>query len=594
MDSSYKFFLSNGQTNQRAFFMAFFPLEFLRQDENQFIIEVRSNNSSRLSNIFNRVTEPKRNEGRFRKRFIDAFTIDFYKEMIHSCSFLLRNHNKELFNSMIDSILTDDLELSNPDNLYIKNYLTDHMSFAPEKSLAMLILWAFHIDSFDTIIDTIKDYESFDNPIKQDDPDDKKWNQLYEYLKTLNLEPNHIEDYMKIVTTYGINGRIGAIALNTYIETHIDINPLIHCEVANMLYYGNHYAKSDPIKSLNYFMAAANTGYGPALWTMGHMTNHSRRNSNTKNALISKEYYKKAYENGFPLSLNNLGILYHRALVFHLTNISGCKKFVDCFKHDSASGISEIYHSIKDEPFFLELRETFNLDKFNPNPITRNEKLEALRTIEAAENHILHNFFIPAFKIHDYFFAAGSALTIYEHQFKRAEAIYNSFSKDFTMQEEYSRLKQQIISTSEYFSRYYSTESHYTHATIIEQFKPDDFQTAYEHYYIAAFDTPHYAFRMHALIRFIELHYSSKIMHLKIGVNVIPRLLEALTTNMSFYSPDDQLVLRSMNLIHTYLNIDLQAQLNSIELASLKENLIREMNGATHNLDDYELYLENF
>ncbi len=592
-DSSYKYFLSNEQTNQRAFIMAFFPLGFLRQEENRFIIQVRNNNSSRLSNIFNRITDPKRNEGRFRNRFIEAFDIDFYKEMINSCSFFMRNYDKEKFQQMIDDIISHDEELSKREYIYIKQYILEHMEHGPEKSVAMLILWAFHLDGFDPIIKVVKEYEQFDSPLAHSDSEDMSWQQLTQYLKTLHVKPSHIQDYMKIVSSYGISGQLGAIALHTYIETNIDVNPLIYCEVANNLYYGTHYAKSYPIRALNYFNAAANTSFGPALWTMGQMTNHSRHQSNIKNAMISKEYYKRALDAGMPLSLNNLGILFHRGLVFRLCRIDGYEGFEDCFKHDSASGISEIYHSVKDEPFFLDMIEKFNINNFNPTPSTPQEHFQCLETIEACENHILHHYFTPGYEDFDYFYAAGSALTIYEHQYKRYNDYYQSTNINFREQEIYFRLRKQIIATSEYYSNYFCTECHYTYASIIEKFEPVDLQNAYEHYYIAAYETPHRAFRFHALVRFLELHNSALIMNKKKDIDANKKLLHILTQQLLPYNPEDQLVLRSMNLIYTYLDIELKQQLNQNEIDILRENLIKEMYGTTSNTDDYKLYLKN-
>lgn len=593
MDPSFKHFLSNNQTNQRAFIMAFFPLGFLKQEENQFIIEVRTNNSSRLSNIFNRITEPKRNEGRFRKRFIKAFDVDFYKEMVDSTTFFLRNHNHENFQHLIDTIIADDDEINKREHHFIKHYLLEHLDHSPEKTLAMLILWAFHIDAFDPIIQVIKEYEQFDNPMPILDAVDLKWQQLSEYLKTLNVRPEHIKDYMEIVKSYGISGQLGAIALHTYIETNIDVNPLIYSEVANNLYYGTHYAKKDSIKSLNYFNAAANTGFGQALWTMGQMTNHSRHQSNMKNAMISKEYYKRALSTGMPLSYNNLGILYHRALVFLLNRIAGYAELKDCFKHDSASGISEIYHSVKDEPFFLDLIEKFDLKNFNAYPATNEERYQALKIVEEAERYILDNYFIPGYEDHDYFYAAGSALTIYESQFNRYEKYYEDIHVPMISRPEYQRLMKQIINTSEYYSNYFCTECHYTYATIIERFEPDELQNAYEHYYIAAFETPHRAFRFHALVRFLELHFSSLIMNKKQEIEPLKKLLTILTGPLLPYNPETMLALRSMDLLTEHMAINLTSLLSGTELDNLKENLTKEMTSTGMDEDRYLVHLNN-
>ena len=104
--------------NQMTFLTRIFPLYFLNSPDNQQILQVGKSNSSRLSNLFTRQSDPKRRESKFRERFVKSFDDFFIDEMLVCTRFVLRNYHKEAYIKWIDELLLDDSELRSDENMF--------------------------------------------------------------------------------------------------------------------------------------------------------------------------------------------------------------------------------------------------------------------------------------------------------------------------------------------------------------------------------------------------------------------------------------------------------------------------------------------
>ncbi len=254
--------------------------------------------------------------------------------MVQSCQFFLRNYNTDEFNHMIEQILDEDEELTALENKEIFEYIQKFYMTSPGKTLALVILWAFHTESFDPIVEVIEDYESCNVDQKPDDDNNQIMYETCKFLQSRGVEPKHVKEFLEIAVTYGISGSMATIPMQTHVDKDLDVNPMIYCELASMLYFGNNYLSMDREKAVQLFQSAADKGYIPAMWILGHLSNHSSHDVDIKSAFTSKNYYMESYKNAFPLSMNNLGIIYHRAMIYYLTSVCQIDIDSDCFRFE--------------------------------------------------------------------------------------------------------------------------------------------------------------------------------------------------------------------------------------------------------------------
>lgn len=514
-DKNYNYFMKNGDQNQLAFLMGFFPLDFMRDDRNKNILNTHSNNSSRLSNIFSRASDKGRLEPAFRKRFLDAFNLDFFKSMVNSSEFFLRNHDQLQFQNFIEYILNHDEELNQENHTPIKAFIQKYYGHKPSFTLACVIVWGFHMGDFDPIMDILKTFEnnlkkSGVNEIKSqyldsDLKDDSQgWADLWNLLKTTKTSPKHAEEFLNIALTYGISGQMGGIAMLTHIENSDDVNPLMYLEIGYMHSLGNNFYYESQPRSKKYVEIASLHHAGISHWAMGQYNERSQLGTNQPNFKKALNYYHNALSNGHFLSLNNIGKHYIRALHHHINKFFENDYTVDYFISESPINIKEVYDHYSKDPFFNQVLNTNNLRTQEENTKDFEKQKNLLARIDGAENQIIKHYIQVAYESYNYFYALGTIITIVEEQYKRYQHLYGDFKVDLEDEPLSDYYHEYLESLLIKYAGFQSSLAHYEYAKYLQNKSTSLDQTSYEYFYSSVFKTPstpsRYASLYHLLI----------------------------------------------------------------------------------------------
>ncbi|MBN2797504.1 MAG: SEL1-like repeat protein [Clostridia bacterium] len=574
----YKYLL--GQTiNQKAFLLAFFPLSFFSLEENQIIIATQNNNSSRLSNIFSRATDTKRLESKFRKRFLEAFNMDFLNEMISNAEYYLKKHNEEAFMRLIQTILNEDSELE--EHPIIHHILFESSRYDSAFLLVTLILWAFHIGDFEKIEACLLDYQPSRKAALAPELE-----ALHQLIIRKHLKHKHVYEYLDIVTSYSASCTIGAIAMHAHMENTRDVNPLIYNELGNMLFYGYNYIEPDKKKALELFHKAADEGFGSTLWSVGTMTNIERHRLKYSKFSQVMSYFYASLEKGNPMALNNIGTLFHRALIHYLKDHLELSYVTDCFAYETRKDVLEIYEYFKNDDYFKAIISDFPTQ----NASDFSSQLETLQFVHKKENEIIEHFLHPAYAS-KYFYAKGSELMIYENQMKRMDLFYQSHHKIYKDTEDYKKLNKKISETCQEFSSYPCSESYYKYGLLLESKGKEYVQPAYEYYYNAVFEVPVNAYFYHGIWHLLKLHYSNKVPYLK-EFDVLKLVHIVLTQYTGSSIENETLLLDILNIYIRYFKDANAICLTKIELSNLINNLNLEMQNNKQLTETYDAYLK--
>jgi hypothetical protein len=579
LNANYKSFFYK-EMNFKSFLIAFFPSNFINSEENRSIINTNTNKSSRLSNIFNRALAPKKMEFKFRERFINDFNLESYQELLENVRFFLRGYNADAFHLYIEEVLKEDEELNQTEYKIIHQLLHDHYKILPEVTLAVLILWAFHIGSFDTIIKVISSNESTDASYH-----DMK--EISDLIHKRNLTPKHVYEYLNIATSYGISGGLAAISLKSHIEKTNDVNPLIYNEVANMYYYGYHLPAKDRIKAQKLYKSSSEQGFGAALWTVALLGGNSRYQAEKDQISKTIAYFNQSIEYGNLISYNNLGIYYHRALIYYLTEVFYFKYALDCFGIELKHNIISTYNEISQEKNFKHMIHQYQLDK----PVDSNgfdKCYDALGHLHQAENHIIDLYFKPSFEF-GHFYAKGSELMIYEKQMERYHKLYSDFSKEFTDSEICHNLRKKILDATEKFACYPCSESYYKYGKMLEAKGHSHHQSAYEHYYDAVFEVPLSNCRYNAMIKLLILHKSPYVHYKNNSISNFDLLQNIFNHYISDIHDHTELLL---DLLKLYSKEIKQLSFDTQSIDKLISNLILEKNSHPLKSDVYDDYIQ--
>ncbi|GAB6109389.1 hypothetical protein [Fusibacter bizertensis] len=515
-------------TNQMTFLTSTFPLYFLNAVENTQILKVSKNNSSRISNLFTRQTDPKRRESKFRERFVMAFDAYFVDEMLLTTRYLLRNYNREAFDKWIDSILITDMALRSDENMFFYRKISAFYKKSPHLALTLLLIWAFHIDDFKPIITVLEQHTAFSGAApsfttSENDP----FTPLKSLLDDFNLCPSDVCDFIEIAYKYGISGYLGAIAIKTYVDSNTHNNPLITAELADMYFYGNNFTTANREKAMMLYTQNANQQYGSGLWSIAQISSNERFDVHQTSVKMSMKYYELAIENNHALSYNNIGKWWLYALHYHLDKIVGIPEYRNIYANQGRQAISDIYQIMMDRTDFKSFldKNEFNVP-INFATLTPDQKEIILDKIELAENFIVENFIMQAYYKQKYYFSLGSCVTLYEYQYWRRLQFSEVYSLPRNKDKESISWQKYVYSVTEY-SKFQISNAQLAYAHYLEQINAEA-QDIYEYLYKAAFEMPSNQSEYEAILEFLAYHVNPKVVYKKKQINFERCLINAL------------------------------------------------------------------
>lgn len=538
--------------NQMTFLTSTFPLYFLNASENAQILKVNKSNSSRLSNLFTRQTDPKRRESKFRERFVAAFDDYFIDEMLLTSRFILRNHNHKAFEEWIDEILLTDLDLRSDENMFFYRNISKFYKKSPHIALMLVIIWSFHIDDFKPLNNVLEHHVALvgghvSHAITDNDPISPLMNLLDAY----NLTANDVCDFLEIAYKYGISGYLGAIAIKTYVDTHTHNNPLITAELADMYFYGNNFNKPNREKAMTLYNQNANHHYGSGLWSIAQISSNERFDINQTPVKMSMYYYELAIEHNHALSYNNIGKWWIYALHYHLDKIVSIPEYRNIYANQGRQAISDIYQIMMSRADFVSFLENNGFkEPVNFETLLPTEKDSLLTKIEFAEDFIVENFIMQAYYKQKYFFALGSCVTLYEHQYWRRVKFTNSYGITINKAQESSAWQKYVHFVTEY-SKFQISNAQLTYAHYLEQINAEA-QDIYEYLYKAAFEMPGNEIEHEAILEFLAYHVSPKVVYKKNQINFELCLIDTLVDFKPNYQSKTHHIYNSVQLMLTH------------------------------------------
>ena len=536
--------------NQMSFFTAVFPLYFLNSEENKAMLQVTKNNSSRLSNLFTRQTDPKRRESKFRERFLEAFDKYFFEEMLLSTKFILRNYNSDKFENWIEDLLTLDTALKEEENMFFYRQLSNTYKKSPEYALALLILWAFHIGDFKDMIHVIEDLSlSSSSTVITRSEDNKALDKL---IEDYHLNPMDVYDFIDIAYKYGISGYLGAIAIKTYVDSHTHNNPLISSELADMYFYGNNFLELQKDKAMNLYTINANSGYGPAMWSIGQISSNERFDINQTPVKFSMHYYERAIDQNHALSYNNIGKWWIYALHYHVYKSVGVPGYQNIYVNQGRQAVSDIYNIMISRVDFNSFLDHYGFTKTVDFQSLSPEEIEALLTrLEDAENYIVDHFIMQAYIKQRYFFSLGSCVTLYENQLNRRKSFTEKYGLKPCKDKENASWEKYVYHVSEY-SKYQISSAQLIYAKYLMQINAEP-QDIYEYLYKAAYELPGNELNHEAMLEFLIYHVDPRVVYKKNQINFDKSLMATLEGYRPNYQSKTYHALNAVKLMLSHL-----------------------------------------
>lgn len=539
--------------NQMTFLTRIFPLYFLNSPDNQQILQVGKSNSSRLSNLFTRQSDPKRRESKFRERFVKSFDDFFIDEMLVCTRFVLRNYHKEAYIKWIDELLLDDSELRSDENMFFYRHISFSYKKNPSIALMLLLIWAFHIDDFKPLIAVLEQHPCITSGLLNSgntdaDPIEPLKKLLYDY----DLDPIDVRDFVDIAYKYGICSNLGAIAIKSYVDSHTHNNPLLTSELADMYFYGNNFRKPMSEKAMNLYTKNANANYGSALWSIGQISSNEKFDINQTPVNMAMHYYERAIQRNHALAYNNIGKWWIYSLHYHLDKVVGLPDYRNIFANQGRQAVSDIYNIMYQKTDFVTFLETHGvshpIDFFALSPI---EKEALLTQIEAAEDFIVEAFILQSYDKQKYFFALGSCALIYDFQhFRRLQ-----FSEKHEVQSVTNKTtdiwKKYVYFVTEY-SKYQISTSQYMYANYLKRIQSDD-QDIYEYLYRAAFEMPGNDMNNEAMLDFLSYHVNPKVVYKKNQIDFDSSLIESVVDYLPNYQSKSHHVYQAVQLMLAHL-----------------------------------------
>lgn len=538
--------------NQTVFLTSIFPLYFLNAADNRTILQTGKSNASRISNLFTRQTDPKRRESRFRERFVNAFDDYFIDELLITCRYLLRNHNKAQFDEWINSILIIDTELRSDESMFFYTQISSTFKLKPHVALTLIIIWAFHIDDFKPLINALEHHPGIKfgsniDTLLESDP----LQPLTQLISQYNLDPIDVCDFIDIAYKYGISGHLGAIAIKTYVDTQTRNNPLISAELADMYFYGNNFRMPYREKAMNLYMINAGMNYGSALWSVGQISSNERFDINQTPVKQSMNYYERAIQSNHALSYNNVGKWWLYALHYHLDKVVGIPDYRNIYANRGRQAVSDIYQIMNDKSEFKSFLEKHTLmkrvDFFALSP---KDKEQLITQIEVAEDFIIEAFIMQSYYKQQYFYALGSCIILYEYQMERR----TQFTKDYGMHASAKKFDA-AFSKYEYYVKeyvkYQISDAQYAYALYLQRIGSDP-QDIYEYLFKAVYETPGYVINYEALLDLLIYHVNPRVVYKKQHINFESSLIESIQNYRPNYHAHSYHMKKAVKLMLTH------------------------------------------
>ena len=539
--------------NQITFLTRVFPLYFLNSPDNQQILQVGKSNSSRLSNLFTRQSDPKRRESKFRERFLKAFDDYFIDEMLICCRFILRNYQKEAFEKWIEELLLEDGDLRSDENMFFYRYITSNYKNNPSIALMLILVWAFHIDDFKPLIQILEQHPVITSGhLSTGNTEVDALEPLKKLLQEYELDPNDVRDFVDIAYKYGICSYLGAIAIKTYVDTHTNNNPLITAELADMYFYGNNFRKSMPEKAMNLYTINANNHYGSALWSIGQISSNEKFDINQTPVNMSMHYYERAIQRNHALSYNNVGKWWIYSLHFHLFKVVGIPEYRNIFANQGRQAVSDIYNIMIQKSDFTTFLETHGLSGGIPfNDLSPSEMEQLFEQIENAENFIVEAYIMQSYYKQKYFFALGTCALIYDYQYARRQIFIEKYNLPSEADKQNNIWKKYTYFVTEY-SKFQISASQYMYANYLKRTQSDD-QDIYEYLYRAAFEMPGNDINNEAMLDFLSYHVNPKVVYKKNQIDFDSSLIEAVIDYVPNYQTKSHHVYQAVQLMLAHL-----------------------------------------
>lgn len=538
--------------NQTSFFTSIFPLYFLNVPDNRTILQSGKSNASRISNLFTRQTDPKRRESRFRERFVNAFDDYFVDELLVSSRYLLRNYDKAKFEEWINSILINDTDLRSDENMFFYIHISSTFKDKPHVTLALLIIWAFHIDDFKPLITVLEHHQSVKSnanmgTLLENDP----LQPLAYLIDQYDLDPNDVCDFIDIAYKYGISGHLGAIAIKTYVDSESRNNPLISAELADMYFYGNNFRKPNPEKAMNLYMINAGMNYGSALWSVGQISSNERFDVNQTPVKQSMNYYERAIQSNHALSYNNIGKWWLYALHYHLDKMIGIPDYRNIYANRGRQAVSDIYQIMNEKSEFKVFLDKHGLmTRVDFLALSPKEKEQLISRIESAEDFIIEAFIMQSYHKQKYFYALGSCIILYEYQMERR----SSFNSKYDMVPN-SKKSEMAFSKYEFYvkeyAKYQISDAQYTYATYLQRIGADA-QDIYEYLFKAVYETPGHVVNYEALLDLLIYHVNPRVVYKKQQINFEASLIESIQSYKPNYHAHSYHMKKAVNLMLTH------------------------------------------
>lgn len=551
--------------NHKSFMLAFFPLSFLTTEENKGMIVTQSNNASRLSNIFSRATHKHRLEPQFRTRFLNAFDGDFFQEMVDNAAHYMKGSNKDALARMVSRIIQEDEALNASENRFIRDFMTTYVKDDSPAVVTMMILWAFHIGDFDSIIQVLKDYKP-----SASDETPLNLKRIEGLLNKRHISEQHLYEYLEIVLAYSASSPMSAIAMQSHLEHSEDVNPLIYSELADMHFYGINYFRADRKKALRYYSEAANEHFASAIFSEAILTYLERYQLQYNRIPQIMKKFQKALDYGSLMPLNNIGIIYHRALIHHAKTVMAYAYASDVFGGEARKDVLEMYKYLSEEPFFQEMTNLLpTVDKGFEGELLQ------LNALTEAEDLLIKRYLLPSFES-GYFYAKGSELMIYEERYQRYKKLYDDYQQVFDTREINRQLRDLILKATEDFATYPCSESYYKYGLLLENKGPAYHQSAYEYYYKAVFEVPMNSYFHHAIWHLLRLHFGESVPYVREELKVKPLILKLIRDYSGNAHSQDTILLDCLSIYLKYFKND-PLLLSSKQQSQLKTNIKIEM-----------------
>lgn len=558
--------------NQTIFFTSVFPLYFLRAPENQTVLQTSKSNASRISNLFTRQTDPKRKESKFRERFVAAFDEHFVDELILSCKYLLRNYNEAAFNKWIDGLLLEDVEMRSDENMFFYQTISERYKDHPCITLALVIIWAFHIDDFKPLIAELENHPTVKSGAMSSSSSSDQMLPLREMLSEYSLSPIDVCDFIDIAYKYGISGHLGALAIKTYVDTQTRNNPLISAELADMYFYGNNFKKPNPEKAMNQYLQNASMNYGSALWSVAQISSNERFDINQTPVKMSMHYYERAIQNNHALSYNNVGKWWIYGLHYHLDKVVGLPDYRNIYANQGRQAISDIYQIMLSKSEFNSFLSKYGLlEPINFMKLSPHEKDQLLTQVEDAETYIVDEFIMQAYNKQKYFFSLGSSATLYDYQVKRRKHFTEAYHAAANSKRVESAFKKYETFVKMY-AKYQISDAQYAYANYLKEIKADD-QDVYEYLYNAVFETPGKYVNYEALLDFLIYHVNPRVVYKKNQIDFETNLLETAVNYLPNIQSKSTHMLNAVSLMLSHLKT---TYLSFEQFDTITERLIAE------------------